>query len=49
MIHNCTIDMLGNELGQGIDISYNMGYGMSMVEGCNVVGGMAGHRHALAR
>ena len=37
-----TIDMLGNALGQGIDISYNMGMGMSMVEGCNVVGGMEG-------
>jgi hypothetical protein len=41
-IHNCSVDMLGNELGQGIEISYGMGYGMSMVEGCNVVGGMDG-------
>jgi nitrous oxidase accessory protein len=42
MIHNCAIDMLGNRLGQGIDISYTMGYGMSMVDGCTVVGGMDG-------
>jgi hypothetical protein len=41
-IENCTIDMLGNELGQGIDISYNMDKGMSMVEGCTIVGGMEG-------
>jgi len=42
MIKDCNVDMLGNELGQGIDISYNMDMGMSMVEGCNVVGGMNG-------
>lgn len=42
MIKDCTVDMLGNALGQGIDISYNMDMGMSMVEGCNVVGGMNG-------
>jgi parallel beta-helix repeat protein len=41
MIHNCQIDMLGNRLGQGIDISYTMGY-MTMVDGCNVVGGSIG-------
>src|SRR5262249_39383261 len=41
-IHNCAIDMLGNHIGQGIDISYTMGYGMSMVDGCNVVGGSIG-------
>jgi hypothetical protein len=41
-IRNCSVDMLGNELGQGIDVSYTMGYGMSMIEGCNVVGGMEG-------
>jgi hypothetical protein len=34
--------MLGNRLGQGIDISFNMGKGMSMVEGCTIVGGMVG-------
>jgi hypothetical protein len=42
MIKDCNVDMLGNELGQGIDISYNMNMGMSMVEGCNIVGGMNG-------
>jgi parallel beta-helix repeat protein len=41
-IHNCTIDMLGNNRGQGIDISFSMGYGMNMIDGCNVVGGMDG-------
>jgi hypothetical protein len=41
-IRNCSIDMLGNELGQGIDVSYTMGYGMNMIEGCNIVGGMEG-------
>ncbi|MBV8479553.1 MAG: right-handed parallel beta-helix repeat-containing protein [Actinobacteria bacterium] len=42
VIKNCTVDMLGNQLGQGIDISYNMDMGMSMVEGCTIVGGMEG-------
>jgi parallel beta helix pectate lyase-like protein len=42
MIRNCTVDMLGNRLGQGIDISFNMDMGMSMVEGCTVVGGQQG-------
>lgn len=42
VIKNCSVDMLGNELGQGIDISYNMDMGMSMVEGCTIVGGMEG-------
>jgi len=42
MIHDCAIDMLGNRYGQGIDISYTMGYGMSMVDGCTIVGGMEG-------
>jgi len=41
-ISDCAVDMLGNDLGQGIDISYTMGYGMNMVDGCNVVGGMIG-------
>ena len=41
-IRNCTVDMLGNRLGQGIDISFNMDMGMSMVEGCTVVGGQEG-------
>jgi hypothetical protein len=42
VIKRCSVDMLGNALGQGIDISYNMDMGMSMVEGCTVVGGMEG-------
>jgi Right handed beta helix region len=42
MVKNCTIDMLGNPNGQGIDISFNMNMGMSMVEGCTVTGGMVG-------
>jgi hypothetical protein len=42
VIRNCTVDMLGNRLGQGIDISFNMNKGMSMVEGCTVVGGQQG-------
>lgn len=42
VIKNCHVDMLGNTLGQGIDISYNMDMGMSMVEGCTITGGMEG-------
>jgi Right handed beta helix region len=42
IIRNCTVDMLGNRLGQGIDISFNMDMGMSMVEGCTIVGGQEG-------
>ena len=42
VVRNCTVDMLGNRVGQGIDISFNMGKGMSMVEGCTIVGGMVG-------
>ncbi len=42
MIKNCTVNMTGNALGQGIDIAYNLNMGMSMVEGCTVVGGMEG-------
>ncbi len=42
VIKNCTVDMHGNPLGQGIDIAYNMDMGMSMVEGCTVIGGMEG-------
>jgi len=42
VIRNCTVDMLGNRLGQGIDISFNMDMGMSMVEGCTIVGGQQG-------
>lgn len=42
VVRNCTIDMLGNPNGQGIDISFNIGMGMSMVEGCTIVGGLEG-------
>jgi len=42
MIRDCTVDMLGNQFGQGIDISFNMDMGMSMVEGCTIVGGTQG-------
>ena len=42
IIRNCSVDMLGNPLGQGIDISYNLDMGMSMVEHCTVTGGMQG-------
>ena len=42
VIKNCVVDMHGNPVGEGINISYNMGMGMSMVEGCTVVGGMEG-------
>jgi hypothetical protein len=42
MIRDCTVDMLGNPFGQGIDISFNMNMGMSMVEGCTIVGGTQG-------
>lgn len=42
MIKNCTVDMLGNSAGQGIDISFNMDMGMTMVEGCTIVGGQEG-------
>ena len=41
-IRDCTIDMLGNPFGQGIDISYTIDKGTSMVEGCTVVGGQEG-------
>jgi Right handed beta helix region len=42
VIKNCTIDMLGNRLGQGIDISYTMDMGQTLFEGCTVTGGMEG-------
>lgn len=42
MINHCAIDMRGVTYGQGIDISYGMVQGMSMVERCTVVGGQDG-------
>jgi parallel beta-helix repeat protein len=41
-IKNCTVDMLGSPAGQGIDVSFNMEMGMTMVEGCTIVGGQEG-------
>jgi hypothetical protein len=42
MISHCTIDMRGVTYGQGIDISYGMVQGGSMVDHCTVVGGQDG-------
>jgi hypothetical protein len=41
-ISHCTIDMRGTRYGQGIDISYGMVQGGSMVDHCTVVGGQDG-------
>jgi len=41
-IKHCDVDMSGRPLGQGIDISYDMVQGGSVVEHCNVRGGMIG-------
>src|ERR1043165_2493668 len=41
-IEHCRVDMLGNPLGQGIELSYTMDMGMTMVDGCTVVGGGGG-------
>ncbi|HET7568647.1 MAG TPA: right-handed parallel beta-helix repeat-containing protein [Gaiellaceae bacterium] len=41
-VMGCAIDMTGNPYGQGIDVSYTMGYGMTMIEGCTVTGGQEG-------
>jgi Right handed beta helix region len=41
-IHDCSIDMLDNPYGQGIDISFTMGYGTNIIDGCNIVGGRQG-------
>jgi parallel beta helix pectate lyase-like protein len=42
MIRDCTIDMRDVPLGQGIDVSFNSDRGMTMVEGCHVIGGQDG-------
>ena len=42
VVRDCTVDMLGKRFGQGIDISFNMDMGMSMVEGCTILGGAQG-------
>jgi hypothetical protein len=41
-VRNCDVDLLGNQWGQGIDVSYTVGYGMVMIDGCRVTGGMEG-------
>jgi len=41
-ISHCTVDMTGVPYGQGIDISYNMDTGETMVDRCTVVGGQEG-------
>jgi nitrous oxidase accessory protein NosD len=41
MVHDCTI-AVGGRFGQGIDISYEAGHGMSSVERCDVSGGQEG-------
>jgi nitrous oxidase accessory protein NosD len=41
-IHACFVDMRGAPFGQGIDISYAMDKGESVVKGCRVVGGQEG-------
>jgi 4-hydroxybenzoate polyprenyltransferase and related prenyltransferases len=42
MIRDCTVDMRGVAFGQGIDVSYNSDRGMTLVDGCTVVGGQDG-------
>ena len=42
VIRDCTVDMRGVTLGQGIDVSFNSDRGMTMVEGCTVIGGQDG-------
>jgi parallel beta-helix repeat protein len=41
-IRDCSVDMRGARFGQGIDISFGMGFGESLVEGCRIVGGQQG-------
>jgi parallel beta-helix repeat protein len=41
-IRDCSVDMLGNPNGQGIDVSYNADKGATTIEGCSVVGGLEG-------
>ena len=41
-IRNCSIDSIGSEYGQGIDISYGAHKSPSSVTGCTVVGGQEG-------
>jgi nitrous oxidase accessory protein NosD len=52
-IRDCSISMLGNEYGQGIDISFTADLAPSVVEDCRLTGGQEGifldSVHALAR
>ncbi len=41
-IRDCTVDSLGQQFGQGIDISYSLTRRPSMVSGCTVIGGQEG-------
>jgi hypothetical protein len=41
-IRNCTVDMRGVPMGQGIDVSYNSDLGMTMIDHCDVIGGQDG-------
>jgi hypothetical protein len=41
-ISHCSVDMRGVRYGQGIDVSYNMDMGETMVDHCTVVGGQEG-------
>ena len=52
-IRDCSISMLGNEYGQGIDISFTADLAPSVVENCLLTGGQEGifvdSVHAMAR
>jgi nitrous oxidase accessory protein NosD len=52
-IRDCSISMLGNEYGQGIDISFTADLAPSVVEDCELIGGQEGifldSVHAMAR
>ena len=52
-IRDCSISMLGNEYGQGIDISFTADFAPSLVEDCRLSGGQEGifldSVHAVAR
>jgi nitrous oxidase accessory protein NosD len=52
-IRDCSVSMLGNEFGQGIDISFTADLAPSLVENCLLTGGQEGifldSVHAMAR
>jgi nitrous oxidase accessory protein NosD len=52
-IRDCSVSMLGNEYGQGIDISFSADFAPSIVENCHLTGGQEGifldSVHAMAR